>query len=268
MPVPGWAVRSRPQPPEYAGAGALPLLYFLAAGILALAVAVETYFQNERWPILAAAVVGATVLSLVLMAITTIPAPGYAVDAATNMPVATLPPELRLLAILANVTGAFALILGAVFSTYMFMPKRRVYSRSTRTSPYDQFLFNLLIAPVAIIVSLVASLPGSRPGAHHGPHPQPGAGDDPHRDRRLHPDPDGLPEPVRGRPSCSSWASSSASCSCSWASSYRSRSSARSGSRSRRSASRPAGEGAGRERSDGPPAGAPRPAGAAVGGPR
>src|SRR5919108_4038595 len=44
-------VRNRP---EYAGAGALPLLYFLAAGILALAVAVETYFQNERWPSLAA----------------------------------------------------------------------------------------------------------------------------------------------------------------------------------------------------------------------
>src|SRR6187431_3346228 len=71
-------VRNRP---EYAGAGALPLLYFLAAGILALAVAVETYFQNERWPMLAAgAVVGATILSLVLMATTTIPAPGYAVD--------------------------------------------------------------------------------------------------------------------------------------------------------------------------------------------
>jgi hypothetical protein len=99
-------VRNRP---EYAGAGALPLLYFLAAGILALAVAVETYFQNERWPSLAAgAVVGATVLSLVLMTFTTIPPPGYAVDATTNMPVATLlPSELRLLTPFMNVTGAF-----------------------------------------------------------------------------------------------------------------------------------------------------------------
>ena len=44
--------------------GSLPLLYFIAALVLALAVAVETYFQNERWPLLAAgAVVGATVLS-------------------------------------------------------------------------------------------------------------------------------------------------------------------------------------------------------------
>ena len=154
-------VRNRP---EYAGAGALPLLYFLAAGILALAVAVETYFQNERWPLLAAAaVVGATGLSLVLMAITAIPAPGYAVDSTTNMPVATLlPPELRLLTPFMNVTGAFALILGAIFSTYMFMPKRRVLPYSLDPNqPGDQFLFNLLIAPVAIVVNLIASLPGA-----------------------------------------------------------------------------------------------------------
>jgi hypothetical protein len=154
-------VRNRP---EYAGAGALPLLYFIAAGVLALAVAVETYFQNERWPALAAgAVVGATILSSVLMAISTIPAPGYAVDSDTGMPVATLlPPELRLLTPFLNITGAFALILGAAFSTYVFMPKRRVLPYSLDPNqPGDQFLFNLLIAPVAIVVNFVASVPGT-----------------------------------------------------------------------------------------------------------
>ena len=56
------------------------MLYFIAAGLLALAVAVETYFSNERWPLLAAAaVVGATLLSIVLMITTVLPAPGYAV---------------------------------------------------------------------------------------------------------------------------------------------------------------------------------------------
>lgn len=154
-------VRNRP---EYAGAGALPLLYFIAAGVLALAVAVETYFQNERWPALAAgAVVGATILSIGLMSISVIPAPGYAVDAGTDMPVATLfPPELRLLTPFLNVTGAFALVLGAVFSTYVFMPKRRVLPYSLDPNqPGDQFLFNLLIAPVAIVVNFAASLPGT-----------------------------------------------------------------------------------------------------------
>ena len=85
-----------------------------------------------------------------------------------------------------NITGAFALILGAIFSTYVFMPKRRVLAYSLDPNqPGDEFLFNLLIAPVAITVNLVASLPGARPGARHGPDPQPGAGDDPHRARRA-----------------------------------------------------------------------------------
>ncbi len=150
--------------PEYAGVGALPLLYFIAAGLLALAVAVETYFTNDRWPLLAAgAVVGATLLSVVLMATTTLAAPGYAIDPATGAPVATLfPPELRLLTPFLNITGALSLFLGAIFSTYVFMPKRRVLAYSLDPDqPGDEFLFNLLIAPVAITVNLVASLPGA-----------------------------------------------------------------------------------------------------------
>ena len=150
--------------PEYADAGSLPFLYFMTAAVLALAVAVETYFANERWPRLAAAaVVGATLLSIVLMAMTVLPPPGYALDPATGIPVGDLfPAELRLLTPFMNITGAFALILGAVFSTYMFMPKRRVLAYSLDPNqPGDEFLFNLLIAPVAIAVNLVASIPGT-----------------------------------------------------------------------------------------------------------
>src|SRR3954454_16386618 len=106
--------------PEYANAGVAPILYFIAAGVIALAVAVETYFQSERWTRIAAiGVVGATLFRLQLMATVTLPAPGYAVDPPTNMPIAPLfPPQLRLLTPFLNITGAFALLLGAVFSTY------------------------------------------------------------------------------------------------------------------------------------------------------
>ena len=53
-------------------------------------------------------------------------------------------------------------MLGAVFSTYVFMPKRRVLAYSLDPNqPGDEFLFNLAIAPVAILVNLVASLPGA-----------------------------------------------------------------------------------------------------------
>lgn len=149
---------------DYPGSGSAHVLYLIAAVILALAVAVETYFQNARWPILAAgAVVGASVLSLVLMLTVSLPAPGYALDQRTGMPVGDLfPGTIRLLTPFLNITGAFALILGAVFSTYMFMPKRRVLPYSLDPDqPGDHFLFNLLIAPFAIAVNLVASLPGT-----------------------------------------------------------------------------------------------------------
>src|SRR5664280_389218 len=39
---------------NYAGAGSSPILYFIAAGILAIAVAVATYFGDDRWPRIAA----------------------------------------------------------------------------------------------------------------------------------------------------------------------------------------------------------------------
>jgi hypothetical protein len=149
---------------DYPGAGSAPILYLIASLVLALAIAVETYFQNNKWPRMAAgAVVGATVLSAVLMATTILPEPGYALDPATGMPVGDLfPGTIRLLTPFMNITGAFALILGAVFSTYVFMPKKRVLPYSLDPDqPGDEFLFNLLIAPVAIAVNLVASLPGA-----------------------------------------------------------------------------------------------------------
>jgi hypothetical protein len=103
---------------DYPDAGSAPILYFVTAGILAVAVAVETYFGNERWPVLAAiAVVGASIVSVVLMLTTSVPAPGYVLSPTTNAPTAELfPGTIRLLTPFMNVTGAFALGFGALFS--------------------------------------------------------------------------------------------------------------------------------------------------------
>jgi len=149
---------------QYPGSGIAPILYLVGAIILAVLIGVETYFQNDRWPWFAAvAVVGATGLSIVVMLTATLPPPGYALDPTTNVPVGDLfPGTLRLLTPFLNITGAFALILGAIFSTYMFMPKKRVLAYSLDPNqPGDEFLFNLLIAPVAILVNFFASLPGA-----------------------------------------------------------------------------------------------------------
>lgn len=148
---------------DYPGAGATPIIYFVSATILGLAVAVETYFQNERWPRIAAiGIIGATVLSIGLMATTTLAEP-FALSPETGQPVATLfPGTLRLLTPFLNVTGGLSLGFGALFSAYVFMPKRRVLAYSLDPGQSgDQFLFNLLIAPFALTVNFVASLPGA-----------------------------------------------------------------------------------------------------------
>ncbi|MGH2467516.1 MAG: hypothetical protein ACRDGL_07290 [Candidatus Limnocylindrales bacterium] len=149
---------------QYPGSGVAPILYLITALILAIAIGIETYFQNERWPYMAAlAVVGASVLSVILMLTASLAPPGFALDPTTHVPVGDLfPGTLRLLTPFLNITGSFALILGAVFSTYVFMPKKRVLAYSLDPNqPGDQFLFNLLIAPVAIFVNFVVSLPGA-----------------------------------------------------------------------------------------------------------
>jgi hypothetical protein len=100
----------------------------------------------------------------------TLPSPGYILDPDTGVPTAgILPPELRLLTPFMNVTGAFALILGALFSAYVFMPKRRILAYSLDPGQSgDQFLFNLFIAPIAITVNFAASLPGAVRALLHG----------------------------------------------------------------------------------------------------
>ena len=147
---------------NYEGSGSAPIVYLVAALVLAAAVAIETYFQNDRWPALAAgAVVGATLLSLVLMLTTALPSPGFAVSEATGVPTGDLfPGTIRLLTPFMNITGGLTLALGALFSAYVFMPKRRVLPYSLDPEqPGDDFLFNLVISAVAIPVNFVASLP-------------------------------------------------------------------------------------------------------------
>src|SRR5829696_3937547 len=148
---------------QYEGAGSTPILYFIGAGLLALAVGVETYFQNERWPVFLGIGIGAaSVLALVLTYTVPLAQP-YAIDVATGQPTADLfPGSLRLLTPFLNITGGFALAFGALFSAYMFMPKRRTLAYSLDPNQKgDHFLFNLLIALPALVVNFAVSLPGA-----------------------------------------------------------------------------------------------------------
>ena len=146
---------------SYAGSGPAPVVYFAIAVAIAIAVAVATFRADDRWPWLAAAVVvGGTVVSAVMVALVKLPAPGWIVAPDTHIPTGELfPGYIRLLTPFFNITGAFALVLGAIYSAYIFMPKRRVIRYDLRRDqPASQFAINLLKAPVAIGVNVVASL--------------------------------------------------------------------------------------------------------------
>jgi len=149
---------------RYPEAGTVPLIVLIVGLVFALAIMLETYFQNERWPtIAAAAIVAATLGELVIAGMLPLKADPTTAASHTLAATASLMPDpARVLALPLTVPGGLALLLGAIFSIYVFMPKKRVLAYSLDPGQKgDEFLFNLLIAPVAILVNLVASLPGA-----------------------------------------------------------------------------------------------------------
>jgi hypothetical protein len=82
-------------------------------------------------------------------------APGWALDPVTHVPLGTaIPGEVRVLAAPFNIAGAAALVFGALFSAYVFMPKRKVL-RGRALPPAAAQLYGL----VAVTVNFLASLP-------------------------------------------------------------------------------------------------------------
>jgi len=147
----------------YADSGMAPIAYALIALVLAVVTIVMTYRGDERWSLVAAwTVVIGSVISGVMMATATLFAGSY-VDPVTHIPTGQLlPGYLRLLTPFFNVTGAFALSLGALYSAYVFMPKQRVirYSLGGGGSRLRTIAM-LPVAAVAITVNFIVSLPGA-----------------------------------------------------------------------------------------------------------
>jgi hypothetical protein len=82
--------------------------------------------------------------------------PGYAVDE-IGIPVGSaMPADLRILTPPFNIVGAFALVFGALYSAYIFMPKVRVF-RVTTTIP----VVATIARAIAVVVNFVASIPAA-----------------------------------------------------------------------------------------------------------
>lgn len=148
---------------DYPAAGAAPVIYAAVAVAAAAAIVALTWRRDSRWAHVAGGVIVAgTLASAVMMALIEVAPPGYALDPATGVPTGELfPGYLRLLTPFMNISGALALVLGAIYSAYMFMPKRRLIGYSLRQGGMTTRVVALLAAPVAIAINLLASLPGA-----------------------------------------------------------------------------------------------------------
>ena len=136
---------------DYPESGLSPYLYLLIAVVAAAAIAVETYRTKGRWAHLAGGlIVAGTVASIPMVALASLAAPGYALDAATGIPSGELfPGYVRLLTPFFNITGGFALVFGALYSTAVALWRREFTSRVPST---------ILIALGGFFPSLTGSL--------------------------------------------------------------------------------------------------------------
>jgi hypothetical protein len=123
----------------------------------AVAVALVTRFARRWNGHLTAAILVAASIGVAWATISaTLRAPGFAVDA-IGIPVGSaMPADVRIMTPPFNIVGAFALVFGAVYSAYIFMPKTRVMRVTT-----DLPVIGSIGRATAVFVNFFASLPGT-----------------------------------------------------------------------------------------------------------
>jgi len=149
----------------FLGAGTVYLLartrfgYFVAASLALAALITLAAGAKYEAPagagVAAAACLGlAILLSVATAARRELVAPIVGAALTLGAIVVAVPAALRPLTIPFNVGGAFSLVFGAVFSAYVYMPKRKVL-RGRRLPP----VVGQIYGTVALVVNFIASLP-------------------------------------------------------------------------------------------------------------
>lgn len=156
----GLSIRGR-----YPDAGELGLTVILFSILAASFVALTTWLKREwsghaTMAALALGSVGVTYLVLTAQ----IAAPGWSVDPVTHVPIGqAMPGAVRVLAAPFNIAGALALVFGALFSAYVFMPKRKIL-RGRGLPPVVAQVYG----GIAVIVNFLASIPLAAGAARRG----------------------------------------------------------------------------------------------------
>jgi hypothetical protein len=156
----GLSIRGR-----YPDAGELGLTVILFSLLAAAVVALTTWLRRDwsghaTMAVLALGSVGVTYLVLTAQ----IAAPGWSVDPVTHVPIGeAMPGAVRVLAAPFNIAGALALVFGALFSAYVFMPKRKIL-RGRGLPPVVAQVYG----GVAVAVNFLASIPLAIGAARRG----------------------------------------------------------------------------------------------------
>jgi len=132
---------------RYPGAATAGTVTFAIATIGAIAIIAAT---ATRRPLAAHIAMGVLVVGSVAVAgmvlTATLPSPGWAVDPSTHVPVGSaFPGYVRVLTGPFNIAGALCLVFGAIYSAYIYMPKRRAVAAR--------------LGIVAVVVNFTVSLP-------------------------------------------------------------------------------------------------------------
>ena len=133
----------------YAGSTTTAFVVFALATVGGIAIIAATAVRRPAAANIAMAVlvVGSLLAAFVVLT-APLAAPGFAVDPSTHVPVGkAFPGYVRVITPPDNIAGALVLVFGALYSAYVYMPKRRVLPAK--------------FAILAVVVNFFASLPGA-----------------------------------------------------------------------------------------------------------
>ena len=144
------------QSSRYPGAGTAGRLTFVVALIGGVAIIAATALRRPLAAHIAMAVLAIGSVSVAYMVLNaSLPAPGYALDSSTHVPVGSaFPGYVRVLTGPFNIAGALCLVFGALYSAYVYMPKKRVLPAR--------------LMALAIVVNFVVSIPAAVPALFAG----------------------------------------------------------------------------------------------------
>jgi hypothetical protein len=144
--------------PLYPGSATAGTVAFVVAAVGGIAIIVATAVRPRLAAHIAMGVLVIGSIAVAYMTITaTLASPGWALDPGTHVPVGTaFPGYLRVLTGPFNIAGALCLVFGAIYSAYIYMPKRKVLRAKVRTPIVAQ-----LYGATAVAVNLVASSPAA-----------------------------------------------------------------------------------------------------------